>query len=582
MTAGISLHIGLNQVSAAHYAGWSGPLNACEADARDMRGIAASRGFEPQVLLTRDATRAKVAAALTSAASRLQPGDIFLLSYSGHGGQAPDKSNDEDDGLDETWCLYDGQLLDDELCVFLAAFRAGVRVVVLSDSCHSGTIVRVGPPSDGDRLDGYTAIREMPAEVADATYAANRDFYDAIKARVPQNARSNVLASVLQLSACQDNEVAGDGQKNGVFTGALLKAWHEGTFGGDYVDLARAIKMETAPRQTPNLVTMGQGREQLSKESPFLVGSPHSTSTSPMVASPNTSSVAWDSLQQTLLHRWSASAGVLPTEDDLAMLNSQLAQKGYFGSYDIASSARMGERANRGGTVVRAFWWGFHIEISHEDLTAFLNSADPINAAIGAIGGAIPSPASPFIALAAAFVAGALGLLRSLDQGNGVYVSMSWFAPGAFVPTTVPTRSELSRGPGDIVEFDSDRIPFGPNWKEDRFIDFRLPEGGVRDGDAVVYAAPGSNGNCYFVRWHNPDDPRDGRFWLHIGSPLFGGGGQCVWVVNGHYETLDVFPKTVVERLASKSRKRFKPGRAPQESSGMNGHGRMRSSDIRP
>ena len=30
---GLSLHVGLNAVDPAHYAGWSGPLNACEADA---------------------------------------------------------------------------------------------------------------------------------------------------------------------------------------------------------------------------------------------------------------------------------------------------------------------------------------------------------------------------------------------------------------------------------------------------------------------------------------------------------------------------------------------------------------------
>lgn len=91
----------------------------------------------------------------------------------------------------------------------------------------------------------------------------------------------------------------------------------------------------------------------------------------------------------------------------------------------------------RGGTVVRAFWWGFHIQISHEDLQTFVNAAEPINALIGAIGGGVPSPAAPFIALAAAFVGGALGIIRGLDRGSGVYVSMSWFAPGIFVPTSV-------------------------------------------------------------------------------------------------------------------------------------------------
>jgi hypothetical protein len=91
----------------------------------------------------------------------------------------------------------------------------------------------------------------------------------------------------------------------------------------------------------------------------------------------------------------------------------------------------------RGGTVVRAFWWGFHIQISHEDLQSFLNTAQPVNALIGAIGGGVPSPAAPFIALAAAFVGGALGLINGLDHGSGVCISMSWFAPGVFVPTSV-------------------------------------------------------------------------------------------------------------------------------------------------
>lgn len=34
-----SLHIGINEVSAAHYAGWTGPLAACEFDAHDMAAI---------------------------------------------------------------------------------------------------------------------------------------------------------------------------------------------------------------------------------------------------------------------------------------------------------------------------------------------------------------------------------------------------------------------------------------------------------------------------------------------------------------------------------------------------------------
>ena len=38
----LSLHIGLNAVDPKAYAGWSGPLAACEFDANDMAALATS------------------------------------------------------------------------------------------------------------------------------------------------------------------------------------------------------------------------------------------------------------------------------------------------------------------------------------------------------------------------------------------------------------------------------------------------------------------------------------------------------------------------------------------------------------
>ena len=52
---GISVHIGLNAVSAAHYGGWSGDLAACEFDANDMAAIAKSKAMKSTVLLTKKA-----------------------------------------------------------------------------------------------------------------------------------------------------------------------------------------------------------------------------------------------------------------------------------------------------------------------------------------------------------------------------------------------------------------------------------------------------------------------------------------------------------------------------------------------
>jgi hypothetical protein len=148
-TKGIAVCIGLNAVDPKHYQGWSGNLAACEADAGDMADIARSAGFaKPDTYLTKAATREKVRGAVTRAATAANAGDMVLLTYSGHGGQLPDRNGDEPDGKDETWCLYDGELVDDELLELFTKFRPGVRILVLSDSCHSGTItreVRCGP-----------------------------------------------------------------------------------------------------------------------------------------------------------------------------------------------------------------------------------------------------------------------------------------------------------------------------------------------------------------------------------------------------------------------------------------------------
>ncbi|MEO6855736.1 MAG: caspase family protein, partial [Rhodoferax sp.] len=111
----LSLHMGLNGVSGAAYSGWTGPLAACEFDANDMAAIAKAQGMRPTVLITKQATRTKFLSALRSTAKTLVAGDLFFLTYSGHGGQVTDINNDEPDGKDETWCLYDGQILDDEL-----------------------------------------------------------------------------------------------------------------------------------------------------------------------------------------------------------------------------------------------------------------------------------------------------------------------------------------------------------------------------------------------------------------------------------------------------------------------------------
>lgn len=281
MKKGRSLHIGLNSVDPAAYDGWSGDLVACEADARDMEALAKSRGFAATRLLTAKATRKAVLAAIAAAAKALQPKDTFFLTYSGHGGQLPDTDGEEDDGMDETWCLFDGELLDDELYRALAAFRAGVRVLVLSDSCHSGSVVKAafyrGAPAafrgDGDvAVAAPPAFRAMPPAVALRTYEAHRAFYDKLQADPAlSKAKAAVKASVLLISGCQDNQLSMDGTFNGLFTGTLKRVWNGGAFKKDYRRFHTAILAQMPPSQSPNFFTIGTPSAAFLAERPFTI-----------------------------------------------------------------------------------------------------------------------------------------------------------------------------------------------------------------------------------------------------------------------------------------------------------------------
>ena len=143
----LSLHIGLNHVDPSQYQDengdpWDGELAGCINDARDMQDIAVKGGFRTTLFTDDQATSAEVIKTIARCATELTAGDIMLLTYSGHGGQVPDVNGDDEDGMDETWCLFDRMLIDDELYSLWSQFEAGVRVVVLSDSCHSGTMLK--------------------------------------------------------------------------------------------------------------------------------------------------------------------------------------------------------------------------------------------------------------------------------------------------------------------------------------------------------------------------------------------------------------------------------------------------------
>lgn len=93
--------------------------------------------------------RERVLRSLREVASRCQPGDWFVWFYAGHGITVPDSNGDESDGEDEAFMTPDlkgkltakALLLDDDFSEAIDSMvPAGVKVLVLCDCCHSGSI----------------------------------------------------------------------------------------------------------------------------------------------------------------------------------------------------------------------------------------------------------------------------------------------------------------------------------------------------------------------------------------------------------------------------------------------------------
>lgn len=286
---GLSLHVGLNKVDADHY-GSKCELFGCHNDAKAMAAIAAENGYRnSDVLLDDQATSGAVREHVAKAADALKAGDMFLFTYAGHGAFVPDFSGDEhDDGCDETLCLFDRQLLDDELYELWSKFREGVRVLVVSDSCHSASVIRATPGGlvavdAGVQAMLPTRPRALSRERRSAVVVQHRAFYRDIAARtatvlagnverwlVARDIDSPLACTVRLLSGCQDYQTSSDGDLNGLFTSRMLQVMENG-FTGDYAAFHAAIAALMPDSQTPNHWVIGRRDPAFDSQRPFEI-----------------------------------------------------------------------------------------------------------------------------------------------------------------------------------------------------------------------------------------------------------------------------------------------------------------------
>jgi len=227
-------------------------LKGCINDVKNVKEFLLQNGFKdsgPTMTVLTDnnpaamPTRNNIISACMWLTHDNQPGDTLFFHYSGHGGQVEDTSGDESDGMDETILPVDfqknGQIIDDHLHVLLVqSLQAGVKLIAIFDSCHSGTALDL--PFIYTPTGKYEGTGPSKAHIASSLLDAGLTFLKgdhtgalkkaggtlwegfSTKFGSPEKQKSNSSpAEVIMISGCRDDQTSADASIAGKPTGAM-------------------------------------------------------------------------------------------------------------------------------------------------------------------------------------------------------------------------------------------------------------------------------------------------------------------------------------------------------------------------
>ena len=255
----LALCIGIND-----YPGTGSDLSGCINDANDWAKALSQKGFTVKKLLNKEATGKNIRDAIKTMIDGAVKGDSIFFQYSGHGTYIPDKDGDESDGTDECLCPYDlytkGPVTDDELNDLFTSKKNGVKLVLFSDSCHSGTVTRFAaittPPTTTGKNAPVRKVKFLPP----ANFLPQKELNKLGMIRTFRRSSPPGRYGSLLMAGCQDTEYSYDAffqnRPNGAFTFvALVTLKHlkpTATYQDWYKAIHKVLPSQQYP-QSPNL-----------------------------------------------------------------------------------------------------------------------------------------------------------------------------------------------------------------------------------------------------------------------------------------------------------------------------------------
>ncbi len=272
------LCIGVDRTDKDYYKGTFSTLNCCENDAVSFQKLLTSNFIIDRSIsfINETADPDLVLFKLEKWSKKIKKGDNLIVYYSGHGSQVNDINGDEEeDNLDETWCMYDRMLIDDEIYDAFAKYEEGVKIWVILDSCHSGTAAKVMGLPTGAINDRDSKL--YPVEKSQAVFDANPDMHENLKDIVIDK-HSDIAATVLEFSASQSEQTALSGTPNSLYTEALLNEIQKIATSDDpismeqlYISVLNSVvsHADNSIQQAPHILPYGNSSDQAKDWSVF-------------------------------------------------------------------------------------------------------------------------------------------------------------------------------------------------------------------------------------------------------------------------------------------------------------------------
>lgn len=276
-----ALLVGIN------YVGTSNQLNGCINDVlcinqiiRDKYGFGKDDATNVRMLTDESATTANILDRLKWLVEGAKAGDVLLYHFSGHGVQiaCPNYvAHEEADGLDECEVPYDFDwrtkvIRDDDFIRIFANVPKGVNLTVISDSCHSGDLLKeiINPLIQPAGSPNKPRTIAIPPDIKNRAYGLDLQP----RVRGITNKRNEQVG--ILISGCKDVQTSADAwiQKTKKYQGALTyymsEVLAEAQYDITYADLIVKVNKKLADagyEQEPQL----DGEESL-KGMKFLQG----------------------------------------------------------------------------------------------------------------------------------------------------------------------------------------------------------------------------------------------------------------------------------------------------------------------